>query len=184
MLHLLTGLRACRAGLALMVLAAGALTTPGPAAAKTFKAYITDEEGDAPDGSQDIVNTRVAYNRKTGAISVSLTTKDPIDPEGHDALFAVAFSNLSGGKCKAGVMMVGGYLSSPERVVGFAYRGNTKERFGKGVIDENKFTFRVRHRSLSGKTVGCVIAGMAGPDADLADPSSFLDITKGNDGFL
>lgn len=175
-----------RAGLVALIAASGGLAVPGPAAAKTFQASITDPAGDADDGSQDIVSTRVAYNRRTGAISVTLTTSEPIDPSDHDAGFAVALSNLEGGKCKKAVLVIAGVFSTPKFVIGQTVSGGVmgKVRLGKGELDDTTFSMRVRHRSLAGKTVGCAVAAVTTVETDENVRPTILDQTKGDDGFL
>lgn len=166
-----------RAGIGLLAL--GALAGPGTAEAKVFVSPFTDAKGDAP-AARDITKVRVAYNRKTGALSATVTVaKDYADREDVSAVF-VGVSDLVNGRCRQGKLTL--MASTADPAVPFAWVGNYDERkvkAGTGFIDGTTLKMRVKAKQFSGLTPGCAIAGILTTD----DDPTPLDLTDENNGF-
>jgi hypothetical protein len=160
------------------------MTVPAaPASAKLYKSYITDAEGDVDDAGSDIVETRIAYNRKTGAISVKLTTSEAIDETDSSSFFSVVVSNLAHGKCTKAVFVVIVPFDHLDTPLAATVKGDTHGKFrrGTGSSDDNVYNFRVKHHSLGGFTPGCSYAATGTvPDGGDGVP---VDETTYNNGF-
>lgn len=158
---------------------------PGAASAKTFSAHWTDPSGDAK-SAVDIVSARIAYNRKTGALSGAVTVSGSIDTSSN-ATVAIGLSDLVNGKCYKPLLMAGAVFSHPD--VSFGDRLTAtggvvgKIHFGTASQTDNAMSFRVKDKSLSGKTVGCAVALVMNIPTDGSKPT-ILDETDANNGFV
>ena len=181
MLHLRASRPSCGRTASLTLVAVAALALPAPAVAKTFTSRITDRSGDAPTGAVDITKARVAVNRKTGALSVTLTTKDAIDAAANDALFQVLLSDLKDGKCQKATVIITALFSAPGVVEARTVKAGKigKPRMGRGSIDGDTFSLRVKLSAFSGRTPGCAYAVLLSAGEDQTP----LDETEGDDGF-
>lgn len=170
---------------AVVLASVAALALPGAASAKTFVSHVPDPTGDAKASSHDIKSVRVAYNRRSGALSVSLTVAGSIDQNSDDGVF-VYLSDLVNGKCQKPVMLIGGVFSHgngavAQRMNGTGVIGNQYD--GTGSVDGDTFSLRVKNRALAGTTVGCTGALIASAPPKGEKPTIF-DKTTGNDGFF
>lgn len=160
------------AGTALL-LAATALVAPSAAQAKTFKVGIDDVAGDGTSGdSRDMVGARVAYNRKTGAISMTVRMNAEIELDDRPTIVTAVLSDYRNGRCERAVLQIAGTPSDPTATMASTIKPNGKEgkaRDGGGNIDGDVFNLRVRHRSLAGKTVGCVYIAVLDAETEALD---------------
>jgi hypothetical protein len=162
--------------LALATLAA----TPGPAAAKTFVASFKDSTGDSTSDARDIVSARVAYNRRSGALSASVKMNAALGDVREDAVVIVLVSDLVNGKCRKVRMTMGATLSDPS--VPIAWPGSThgkRQWNGTGSIDGDTISMRVKAKGLSGHTPGCTAIFVT----SVGDVPTLLDDTPDNNGF-
>ncbi len=163
---------------AALLLAATALVTPSAAQAKTFKVGIDDVAGDGTSGdSRDMVGARVAYNRKTGAISMTVRMNAEIALDDRPTVVTAGISNVVNGKCGRLVMQIVGTTEDPTATAGMLVDAKGKPgkiRLGKGNVDGDVFNLRARHRSLAGKTPGCVFVGVFDPETE---PFTLIDGT-------
>ncbi len=171
-------------GAALTLATSLALVAPQAASAKTFVARMKDKSGDAKNESTDITKVRVAYNRKSGAISITLTTKGDIDASNDDGIVRIVFSDLKNGKCQKATMVATAVLSVPGVAIASTFKNGTegKVRYGTSQIESNELSMRIKHKSFSGKTPGCTYAAIV-TNADKAEDVDLIDETNGNDGF-
>lgn len=161
-------------------LAGTLLAMPGAAQAKTFNARFDDPSGDSTSDARDIVSGRVAYNRKTGALSATVEVGADFADESQDAVVVVMVSDLVNGKCRKGVLSMGGLLSDPS--VPVAWKGATgsgKQHLGSGTLDGSVYSMRVKAKGLAGLTPGCTMIAITQRDK----PYSLLDQTAENNGF-
>ncbi|MDO9354720.1 MAG: hypothetical protein Q7T55_13565 [Solirubrobacteraceae bacterium] len=167
--------------LSLLLIAAFAFAAPQTASAKTFVANVSDASGDADKSTTDIVKARIAYNRKTGAVSVSVAMKSKIDATNDDAIVSVVFSDLKNGKCQKATMIVSAILSLPGGAVATTMKKGKRgtDHGGSSSVDGQRLNMRVKAKALSGRTPGCTYVVLFRNDEGRAT----LDETKGNDGF-
>lgn len=165
-------------GAAALMFTAAALGAPSAAHAKTFKVGIDDIAGDGKSSdSRDMVGARVAYNRKSGAISMTVRMNADYELESRRTLISASISNLVNGRCQRAVLDIAAGTDDPATPVAATVAANGKlgkYRYGSGNIDGDVFNIRVRHRSLSGRTVGCVYVAIY--DGESA-PLTLLDDT-------
>ena len=163
-------LRAAGATLAL----SGLLLAPAIAHAKTFIAPITDPAGDSTVDARDIISGRIAYNRKSGAMSATVQVAADFADEHDDAFVYAVISDLVGGRCRKPVLTIGGQLSDPSAAMaaredqGPIYRG-------RGSLDGTTYKMRVKAKRLSGVTPGCaaiVIVGGGEQDPQIYDTTA------------
>lgn len=158
---------------AALLLTATALAAPSAAQAKTFKVGIDDVAGDGKSGdSRDMVGARVAYNRKTGAISMTVRMNAEIALDDRPTIVTALLSDYVNGRCQRGVLQIVGTTADPTASAAFTLKPNGKEgklRDGGGNVDGDVFNLRVRHRSFSGKTVGCVYIALLDGETEALD---------------
>lgn len=168
-----------RGGAVLLAMAAAA-ALPAGAQAKTFNARFSDPEGDAKPAARDITAGRVAYNRKTGALSATITAAADFAEEREDAIVVVVVSDLVNGRCRRIRMSMGVALSDPGVPVAFKGETTTGKRFlGRGSLEGDTLKMRVKAKSLSGQTPGCTAVYIGTTD----DESVIIDQTPIDNGF-
>lgn len=168
-----------RGGAALLVGAALAVL-PTAAEAKTFNARFSDPEGDARPAARDIIAGRVAYNRKSGALSATVTAAADFAEERADAIVVVIVSDLVKGRCRKVRMTMGVPLSDPG--VPVAWKGETttgKRYLGAGSLEGDTLKMRVKAKALSGLTPGCTAFFIVSND----ESQTLLDDTPIENGF-
>ncbi|MDQ8047165.1 MAG: hypothetical protein AAGC46_14160 [Solirubrobacteraceae bacterium] len=172
--------------IALLLTIGAALALPSSASAKVFVSHFTDQTGDGRTAGTDITNVRVAYNRKSGALSATLTVDGTIDTTANQ-VFVVFLSDLVGGKCQQATTMIGGVFSHPDEAVAQRMRngkGIGKQYVGDASLDDdNTFTVKVKSRALAGLTPGCAFAAIATSKVS-GDLDKVYDQTKSNNGFF
>lgn len=179
-MHLRGNGRAIRRGAGIVLAASVVGTLPAQAEAKTFKARFSDPEGDAKPAARDITAGRVAYNRKTGALSASVTVAADFAEERDDAIVVLVVSDLVKGRCRAVRITMGVALSDP--AVPVAWRGEAgqgKQRLGAGSLEGNVLNMRVKAKSLAGLTPGCTAFFIA----ENSDQQRLIDDTPIENGF-
>lgn len=158
-------------GTAGAVLAAALLAAvPAGADAKTFKARFSDPKGDAKPAARDITAGRVAYNRKTGALSASVTVAEDFAEERDDAVVVLVVSDLVKGRCRAVRLTMGVALSDP--AVPIAWKGEKStgnDKLGAGSIEGNTLNMRVKAKAFSGLTPGCTAFFIVDESQELID---------------
>jgi len=166
------------------------------ASATTFTARITDPAGDAREATPDIVAARIAYNRRTGALSFSVTMADAIDVKATPAFVAIGFGGLKHGHCSDDWTVAAWMELLPphdppkassgefELIGASLFRGTNGQASaaarGKQVIDGDTISMRARSRKLGGLHPGCALVGIV---TTLEGDNDGNDVTKGNAGF-
>jgi hypothetical protein len=148
-----------------------ALGVPAAASAKAVTAKVTDDPGDAPASAVDIITTRVAYNRTKGAVSITLTTQEAIDPVAQDAALSVVFLAQKGkktGQCGNALLSVAGQFSKPAEGIAVTVNGSKlgKPRPAKGVVAGSTFTLTAKNSAFKKLNVGCAYVSLDTADAD------------------
>jgi hypothetical protein len=169
-----------RRGAAALAAAAVVAALPTSAQAKTFNARFSDPEGDAKPAARDITAGRVAYNRKSGALSATVQVAADYAESREDAIVVVIVSDLVRGRCRAVRMTLGVALSDP--AVPMAWKGETqtgKRYLGSGSIEGDTLKLRVKSKALSGQTPGCTMIYLATAE----DEPTIIDQTAIDNGF-
>ncbi len=166
------------AGIVLAAALLGGL--PAGAQAKTFKARFSDPKGDAKPAARDITAGRVAYNRKTGALSATLTVASDFAEEREDAVVVLLVSDLVKGRCRRVRITMGAALSDP--AVPVAWKGERStgdDKLGAGSVEGSVLTMRVKSKAFSGLTPGCTAFYIVSTD----DSQKLIDDTPIENGF-
>lgn len=174
-MHLRGNHRTVRRSAGLVLATALLATLPAGAQAKTFNARFSDPEGDASPSARDITAGRVAYNRKSGALSATINVAADFAEERDDAVVVVIVSDLVRGRCRAVRMTMGVLLSDPSVPVAWKGAGDPKKKYlGSGSLEGDTLKLRVKAKGLSGQTPGCTMIYIAsqGDNADLIDETA------------
>lgn len=174
------GRRTRRATTAAVATAALFAAVPGTAEAKTFIASFEDPSGDGPSDARDIVSGRVAYNRKSGALSATIEVGADFAEERSDALMVMIVSDLVNGRCRKVSMTMGALISDPAVPVAWKGIGTPKHKYyGTGSLEGSTYKMRVKSKGLAGKTPGCTAFALMSPD----DTATVYDDTDISNGF-
>lgn len=171
--------RALRGAGAAFVLSGALLAAPSLAEAKTFVAPITDPAGDAKVDARDILSGRIAYNRKSGALSATVDVAADFADVRDDAIVYIILSDLVDGRCHKVSLTIGGLLSDPAVPLAWKGSGAPKKKYlGTGVLEGATYKMRVKAKGLAGITPGCTAIALVstGEDATLFDDT---DIRNG-----
>ncbi|MBO9532834.1 MAG: hypothetical protein J7513_07670 [Solirubrobacteraceae bacterium] len=155
---------------------------PTAASAKTFVASFEDRTGDGKPDARDVVEGRIAYNRKSGALSATVRMNADILDEEDDAIVFVIVSDLRNGKCYRAIFTIGTVISDPS--VPVAWKGGLdaakpKQKYGSGSIEGDTIKMRVKAKSHGGQTPGCTAIVVV----SRGDSPKIIDETPIENGF-